>query len=479
MGIKTGNSIKDAKISQITDYYFFQKKIDYVINGIDNPLIKQPKKNKTFMSKILNPYNEDTEQYFYVIDKKWIDDWKKYSNYELAKTYFDKINIVDNNQITKEVNEACLNMALTEEINDSKDNFPGKMDNKLEGESFCKNVFTDLKNLDFLVSENLFMNFETLIGQYWKFKKESNTLRIKGMIKNRIIILVFRKELQIKFIFNNQGLYELTADFCLEDDASDEKKKKYKSNIDNLLKNEIRRFQFDDWLDFFNKNGIDEKNEIPIVNKNGENIYILKKNEDINNTRGQQSNSTNNNSSNINNSNQINNINNAMQGNNMNLMNNFNFNNNLNGFNNMNEMINNNQINFQQNQVNNFNMNNMNQMNNSNMNNMNQMNNFNMNNMNQMNNFNMNNFNIMNNNFNMYNMNQMNNNFNMNNVNQMNNNFNMNNINQMNNMNQMNNFNNMNNTNNMNQMNNNFNMNNMNQMNNNFNMNNMNQMNNN
>ena len=459
MGVKTGNSIKDDKINQITDYYFFQKEIDYIINGIDNPLIKGPKKNKNLFTKIVNPYNVKMEKDYYVMDKKWIEEWKKYTNFETAKSYFDKIDIVDKNQIVKEVNEACLNMALTEEINDSKDNFPGKLDNKLEGEGFCKNIFMDLKYLDYLVSEKLFMLFEASAGQYWKFKNDTQTLRIKGVIKNRIMILIFKEQLQIKFIFFNQGLYELTADFCLEDDLTEEKKKKYRANMDSLINNEIRRFQFEDWIDFFNKNGIDEKDEIPILDKNGENMYIIRKNEDITNTRTQQNNNS---SSNTNSFNQVNNMNNMSQMNNMNSINN------INGLNNMNSM--NNNINFKQNQMNNFNnMNNMNQMNLNNMNNMNQMNNFNyMNNMNQMNLNNMNNMNFNN-------MNQMN----FNNMNNMNNFNNMNNMNNFNNMNQMNNFNNMNqmnNFNNMNQMNN---FNNMNQMNNFNNMNFMGGMNNN
>ena len=457
MGVKTGNSIKDDKINQITDYYFFQKEIDYIINGIDNPLIKGPKKNQNFFTKIVNPYNVEMEKYYYVMDKKWIEEWKKYTNFETAKSYFDKIDIVDKNQIVKEVNEACLNMALTEEINDSKDNFPGKLDNKLEGEGFCKNVFSDLKYLDYLVSEKLFMLFEASAGQYWKFKNDTETLRIKGVIKNRIMILIFKEQLQIKFIYFNQGLYELTADFCLEDDLTEEKKKKYRANMDSLIKNEIRKFQFEDWIDFFNKNGIDEKDEIPILDKNGEKMYIIRKNEDITNTRAKQ----NNNSSNANSSNQVNNMNNMSQINNMNSMNNFN------GLNNMNSMINNNNFNFKQNQLNNFNsMNNMNQMN---LNNMNNMNNLNyMNNMNQMNLNNMNqmNFNNMNQ-MNFNNMNQMNQ-MNFNNMNQMNFN-NMNNMNNFNNMNQMNfnNMNRMNNFNNMNQMNNFNNMNFMSGMNNN------------
>ena len=76
--------VASQKSKQIINYYLFHKKIDFIFNFGTNPLYKSPEKN------FFNSGNNILEK-FYIIDINWINSWKKYSNYNSAITYLEKI----------------------------------------------------------------------------------------------------------------------------------------------------------------------------------------------------------------------------------------------------------------------------------------------------------------------------------------------------------------------------------------------------
>ena len=131
----------DNKIcEQIIEYYLFHKKIECIFNNGFNPFFEDIKNN--ILTKTINPYNEILEENLCIIDNNWIDYWKVYSNYEKAKSYFDKINIYDRNiNILKELEEMSKNMIITNEINTEGLTPPPYMDNTFAGNEFCNKLY--------------------------------------------------------------------------------------------------------------------------------------------------------------------------------------------------------------------------------------------------------------------------------------------------------------------------------------------------
>jgi len=211
--------------------------------------------------------------------------------------------------------------------------------------------------------------------------------------------------------------------------------------VNNIIKEEMLEMK-EKQTEIQNKKIIFYNKEVSEFDETLKNVYYNIQNDNMNNAN--KMNNMNNNPNNMNNANNMNNMNNNPN----------NMNNNPNNMNNMNNAnnMNNNPNNMNNNPNNMNNMNYMNNMNNNpnNMNNMNYMNNMN-NNPNNM--INMNNMNNPNNINNPNNMNNMNNSNNMNNMNNTKLIYNMSNMQMMNNMNNMPMMNNMQMMNNMNNMN--------------------------
>ena len=266
------NSIINNKINQIAQYYFFHKKIDYIINSEFNPLINHSK--STIIDKIINPNEIKMEQSYYIIDKSWIEYWKIYSNYEKAKLHFDTLEIIDKNQLQSEVKEMCNNMVLMGEINSSCDAHPGPMNNQTAGKNFYRKVYFDIKNLDYLINGKTFSYFTDLSGQYWS-PRSTNTMEIKGIIRDRIICLIFEKHLKIKFIYFNNEIIQITADFSPKENFTHEDRKKFQNNLSDFVVNKIRKKKYENWIEFFLKYEINKLPEVPVCDKNGDVICIL------------------------------------------------------------------------------------------------------------------------------------------------------------------------------------------------------------
>ena len=207
-------SVSSKKIEQITYYYLFHKQIELIFNFEKNFLYKN---QKNFFDYLIN---KSPHEYFYVIDINWINCWKKYSGYNKALNYLEKIDnkINSEKEFKNEIEEICKNMVLTEEITDSEDYKPPIWNNERYGNIFIHKIIFNLKDFDCLVDENTYNLLKELADEPYIFKPK--TIYLRGMVLDKIIILLINEEKKIKFIFhreneNNKNLLQFTMDFTL------------------------------------------------------------------------------------------------------------------------------------------------------------------------------------------------------------------------------------------------------------------------
>ena len=104
------------------------------------------------------------------------------------------------------------------------------MDYEIIGNYICQELFLDSTNSNCIVNSKSNLFFNELSGDYW-LNKKTKTISIYSIINDKMIILIFEKQLKIKFIyFGKEKLIQLTADF-----SSDE------FNI-KILKIKLKRF---------------------------------------------------------------------------------------------------------------------------------------------------------------------------------------------------------------------------------------------
>ena len=260
------NDIANEKAKQIAYYYFFHKKIEKIFKTGFNPFFNYEN------TKIYNPNEEIFEETFYIIDEKWINLWKIYSGYIVAKEYFDKIEPKEEKTLKSEVTLMCNNMIMTGEINDCKDVFIPKMENERCGRLFCNKTIYKLSDFDCLVDENTFNLFSNLSGYDFFNIRLTKTKEIKGKILDKMIYLLFKDQNKIKLFYEGQieeekELIQLTLDFnfikegekfnqlMITTDKSEIKFKEY-------IFNELRRKKTDELINFFNNQGICYKTEV-------------------------------------------------------------------------------------------------------------------------------------------------------------------------------------------------------------------------
>ena len=228
--------------------------------------------------------DKQIKESYYIVEESWINDWKKYSNYEVAKSYFDKIKVENKSQFKKEIIDACKNMELTGEINDSNEGHPGPMNNHISGESFCLKIYLGQNKLNYIVNDKAFLNFTKLSGQFFFNQIKTKTVEIQGIINDRMIILILQKQLKVKFIyFHNNEYIELTADFCVGENYTKDQHKKMEKNFDNYVFKELIYLKFNDWMNLFHQNEIYVIAETPIFDNNGEVLYNLRNDKLYNN----------------------------------------------------------------------------------------------------------------------------------------------------------------------------------------------------
>ena len=271
------------KAQQIENYYIFHKIFEFIFNNSKNPLINNKQQN--IIDKLFSPIKVNKKEKLFIIDKNWIKQWKKYSNYDIALNYFNKIKFENEQNFIKDVKEICQNLVLLGEINDNEENKPVVWDNESYGKIFVHKIILDIKDFDNIVNEKTFNLFKKLSGKSF-FSRLKKTISLESFISDRMISLLIKKELKIKFIFHggkndNKNLIQLTADF----NHTNGKKPFNVFNLSNPLEQKYGKFIFDyllksnsdDLINFFiNKNNIDSNDNVNIYTETGEIYYVLK-----------------------------------------------------------------------------------------------------------------------------------------------------------------------------------------------------------
>ena len=221
-------NISELKSQQIIEYYIFHKKIENIINKGNNPL-----------------FNENNQiNNIYIVNPNWINQWKIYTNYKEVKKELDKIEELNEKSLLEKLKEKCKDLINKGIINDSLYDKPFS-ENHLE----FGNLFLELEFIKNEVLDNL-IDFNS-----YKLFKNSN-ISIKGIINDKMIILMMNKIKKIKFIYNvdTEGkldLIQLTAKFS--------KLSYYNSFCDYLDRNKSN-----DIIEMFNKHNIINNKEVDL-----------------------------------------------------------------------------------------------------------------------------------------------------------------------------------------------------------------------
>ncbi len=210
-------SIASQKIEQITSYYIFHKQIKCIFNSGINPFYE----GVNIWDRLARDVNK--AQLLYVIDINWINCWKKYSGYNLFCSYLEQNkseNLISKEDCKKEIEEICNNMKNTNEITNSEEYKPPPLiDNESYLNTFIHKLVLNVEDFDCVLDEKTYKLFEKLSSGYSFFSFfKANKEQLKGIISDKVIILLMKKELKMKFIFfggksYNKNLLQLTADF--------------------------------------------------------------------------------------------------------------------------------------------------------------------------------------------------------------------------------------------------------------------------
>ena len=273
-------NVAKNKTNQIAKFYLFHKKINSIFNRGINLLFKFPQKN---FFNFLIPTDVNKIENFYIININWINSWKKYSQYNEAKKNLDLLNVdaLIEEQFKEEIKKICNDMISAKEIKNSEEFKPIEIDNQSYGNIFLHKLIYNLEDFESLVDEDTYKLFKNL-------SPNLNSIMIKGMILDKMIILLIEKERKIKFLFhigkniNSSKLIQLTADFNETLNIKPFKKLEI-INLDNAL-TKFHEFIFSDlikknsdyFIDTFIKEGIEKKENITFETETKEIYYILK-----------------------------------------------------------------------------------------------------------------------------------------------------------------------------------------------------------
>jgi len=227
-----GNNVAKEKSEQIINYYIFQKQIENIIKIGENPLNHQPK-----------------EICIYILNLQWIKKWKLYTNYEEVKKELDLIKDNDENSLITKLNERCELLIKYDMIDNSKNLQPGNYDeyNHFDfGNKVLNLPFFKDEVLEALVDEKTFSSFFGIFEKIYNF---ISIISIKGIITNRIFILMMNQNKKIKLFYkedmkNNNSIIQLTVklpdESIFEDYCQNYKTKTSKNIINNLKEKNVR-----------------------------------------------------------------------------------------------------------------------------------------------------------------------------------------------------------------------------------------------
>ena len=262
----------EIKSEQIVNYYLFHKKIESIINKGKIPFIDN-------INQILK---------IYIINPNWINNWKLYTNYNRVKTELDKIVETNEENLLTKLKEKCQDLTNEGMINNSI-NYKPDVENHLEfGEIILELDFLKNEVFDYLIDYNTYDSFFSDISIFKIFRHE--TRKIKGIINDRMFILMLDNKKKIKFIYkgeieNENNLIQLTAKFSnltKYESFCNELKNNNSNNIISIFNNEK--------IGYYKETTIGNNNYV-LINETLKIKYILKKN-NLNNIRFENNNNS-------------------------------------------------------------------------------------------------------------------------------------------------------------------------------------------
>ena len=241
----SGTKVAEENALQIINYYLFHRKIFEIIkNGV-------------------NPYFTNDIIDIYIINPNWIEHWKSYSNYEIIKNEFDKIIGRNEESLLDKLKSKCNDLINEGIIKNSRDNIPPSMDHIEIGNQFFELPIIKTEVFDYLIDYNTYQLFFNIYNplNYFKIHK------IRGIINDKLIILMLDSNNKIKFIYNEEienaiNLIQLTANFTLE--------QKYNIFCENLANKTSSNI-----IQMLNKENIGYISQTKVLDSKSEFYYIL------------------------------------------------------------------------------------------------------------------------------------------------------------------------------------------------------------
>jgi len=248
---------------KVFSYYFFQKKIECLLNLKKNPFFKSN--------------GEDLKSgKFYVINKEKVQEWKYNIGYVAAKYYLDKIRIKDTEKYINQLKNWCIHLEENKVIEDY--NFQmNDNDNLYSYLRFISKIKLGAENFENLIDEKTFDLFNNN-----KLNKTKSYL-IKGIITDKMIILFIKEHFLCKILFNkefngNSDLIQLSVDCTIIENDNKVNKGKSEKNFEEFKK--YIKSQGNKIIEELESKNINFLNEINFTYKNGYSVLI--KNENLN-----------------------------------------------------------------------------------------------------------------------------------------------------------------------------------------------------
>ena len=248
---------KGLIIDQIKNYYIFQKKLQSVLNNEQN-------------STLFNKKSKFKIEEVYLINHNWINSWKHYTNYDIAKDSLDKIVAKDENDLKRHIEKICHNLS-------ENDLIPNKFIMLFKGNKNAYKQITGKKILEpeqfeCIVDKKTFELMQD-IGETFYYPSEKK-YSIDIILSKRIIILLIKEKYIAKFLYYGNleadfQLIQLTAKYFDKEGDGINSEEIYKAFINFLLDCDE-----DYLLGNFNENSIGFVKNIFIKMKEGYKIQI-------------------------------------------------------------------------------------------------------------------------------------------------------------------------------------------------------------
>ena len=242
------SNVCDDNALAIFDYNnIINKKVNKIYNDIKNYLFNE----RNIINILNNQFSQKQIYQSFLVDEKWVDKWKKYSNYEYIKKHYLEKNINDEKMIKNIINQNLVNNNLNyDELNDIEKYIIKDINQIKLPENMNKSYF--LLNVNFLREFPIKFKI-TSIPFYLSYQRiqitsqnipiisfQTNNNKIKNIINNNDYNSEFLKYL-IKYVFFKKEFNiptklfkkNLTEAYIINSKAINKLKKAY--DLNNLL----------------------------------------------------------------------------------------------------------------------------------------------------------------------------------------------------------------------------------------------------